>query len=350
MKNQETPVLVYRILFLALMVLCSYWIFFDIYRTGAFDVVPRDDYAPYLLQLVGEEGGRIPGSPFAYRLFSVVAAVPFYYILPVYKFTLLGDIDVSYLRALEALAMVSYLSILISSSVVFLIITKRFGSSPAAGLIGSLAMLLVMQFSGATGVDPTGIMLVCLLVYFSRSPVIFGIVVMLSAGFNEKVPLVLSMLTVSRYLFSRNRDAIPYAVLSVLAFAVYLSVRAYLAIPGNENQMDVSSFLSAALSNVVSIFTLKRIVLDILPVLTLGMLFVLGVKEYRTNVNQYDRYFSVVDISALVGLFIVCLGVNMKLNIGRVSIFCAPFYLPLAAVYIERVANRIGYGGERREQ
>ena len=111
-------VLLRRLLLLALLVLCTYWIFIDIFRMNAFNTVPRDDYSPYLLYILGEEGGRVLGAPFAYRIFSVAAAVPFYYVLPYFEFSQLEDVNVTYMRAVEALAMASYVAMLISCVVI----------------------------------------------------------------------------------------------------------------------------------------------------------------------------------------------------------------------------------------
>ena len=103
-------------------------LFFEIYRTMAFNTHPRDDYGPYLQALVGE-GGKIPGAPMVYRLFSVAAAIPFYYLLPVYSFSKLPPLDPAYLRATEALAAVSWLSILATAGVIFLICRQKLGAS-----------------------------------------------------------------------------------------------------------------------------------------------------------------------------------------------------------------------------
>ena len=65
--------------------------------------------------------------------------------------------------------------------------------------------------------------------------------------------------------------------------------------------MEVSRFLVDAGNNALSIPSLKRIVLDIIPVVTLGMLYLLAAKEYRSNVTKYDKGFSIADISALPG-------------------------------------------------
>src|SRR5262249_38315168 len=128
-------------------------IFFAIYRTAAFDTVSRDDYAPYLLFLVGE-GGQAPASPFGYRILSVAAAIPFYHLMPVYTFKNLGHVDMTALRAAQALSMASYLSIVLTSFVVYKLARDRSGPSPVASLsVCLLAILLLTDLVGFTGRD-----------------------------------------------------------------------------------------------------------------------------------------------------------------------------------------------------
>jgi hypothetical protein len=48
----------------------------------AFNTVPRDEYAPYLLWLLNMPGGGFPGSLYGYRILSTIAGAPFFYLLP----------------------------------------------------------------------------------------------------------------------------------------------------------------------------------------------------------------------------------------------------------------------------
>ena len=310
------------------------------HRPSAFNTVPRDDYSPYLLFILGEEGGRVLGAPFVYRIFSVAAAVPFYYVLPYFEFSQLEEVNVTYMRAVEALAMASYVAMLISCIVIYQITCKRFGGSGPAGVIASLGALLLFQFSGYMGVDPVGIMVVCLLVYFSQSYVLFGILIILSAGFNEKISLIFSILMISRVLVAKEKQFIPCAILSVLAFAIYLSVRTILDVPGSEDQMEVTNFVSAALATIAELTSLKRFVLSVVPFITLVIIYVMAAREWKLNPNQYSKYFSIVDISALLGLFAISMGVSIQV-FGRMAMFCFPLYLPLAAIYIERLTANL---------
>ncbi len=326
---------------MAMLTLLTYWIFIYIYRINAFDIVPHDDYAPLLLYILGEEGGRLIGSPFTYRIFSVAAAVPFYYMLPFFEFSRLENVNVTYLRAVEALAMVSYVSMLFSCALIFLITCKKFSASSPTGIIASLVALLLFQFSAYSGVDPIGILMVCLLIYYSGNPVIFGIFIILSAGFNEKISLIFSILMVSRVLLAKDKRFMPYAILSVLAFAIYLAFRTLLNLPGGGHQMQLMSILTGAFVNVSELTSLRGFVLGVVPVTTLIILYVLAAKEWKLNPSGKSNYFSIVDISALLGLLLISMGIGIQVNFGRVGMFCFPFYLPLAAIHVVTLMQKL---------
>ena len=73
--------------YFALLAILFHPFFFITFRLMAFDTVPRDDYARYLLWLLHEPGGAFPGSLYGYRILSVLAAAPFYYVLPALPLT-----------------------------------------------------------------------------------------------------------------------------------------------------------------------------------------------------------------------------------------------------------------------
>lgn len=80
---------------------------FGIYRINAFNTIPRDPYEPYLLYLAGNDLGFLPGSPFVYRVFSILPALIPYYLFPAPVYTLLQDVNPYWLRAIFANALLS---------------------------------------------------------------------------------------------------------------------------------------------------------------------------------------------------------------------------------------------------
>ena len=269
----------------------------------------------------------LPGPPVAQRLLSIVAAVPLYHVLPVYRFTNLPDVDPSYLRAVEALAMLSYLAILATSILAYAIVRRRLEGSAAAGVIAALATFCLLQLSGHLGVDPVGILLVALAVFFLERPAVFAGLVLLSIGVNEKVSLVFAILTVTRWGVIRRRSAAPPAVASVVAVLGYLTLRWFSGSLGE---------VGLAQGGLDGLLSFKRAVLDGIPVVTLLLLYGLALRENRIRSGGYAPTFAASDISALAGVVLVALAVGIRLNIGRIAMFCLPLYLPLAAIALER--------------
>lgn len=152
-------------LFVILMLL-SCPIFFEIYRTSIFNVVPRDDFAPYLLFLTGN-GGSVPGTWHGYRLISVLLAVPFYYVLPELRFSLLSpNVSAPYLRATEALSFTSFLFMTLGVVLIFRIARDRFGCSLSPSLAAGLLGFSFYHFTFLPGVDPIAIFFIAAGLYF----------------------------------------------------------------------------------------------------------------------------------------------------------------------------------------
>src|SRR5262245_43336769 len=102
--------------------LLFYPLFFVVFRLSAFKTVPTDDYAPYLLWVLQEPGGAFPLSPYCYRILSMFAAVPFYYILPPLDLTNIpGTISPTWHRATAALSALSFVSMVGTMPVVVML-------------------------------------------------------------------------------------------------------------------------------------------------------------------------------------------------------------------------------------
>ncbi len=307
-------------------------IFFDIYRGAAFNVIPHDDYAIYLLHILSEDGGKAMGSPFYYRVISVLLAAPFYYILPTYKFTNLGQLSAPYLKAVEALSFVTFLAILVSSIMIYLISKRRLGQSEEVSLIASLLSLLLFRYTALYGVDPTAIMMISIIIYYFHNKTIFTILILLSIGVNEKIILLFVMLGLSRNLFS-NRKSLWHAAVPVTGFAIYLVIRQTINVAGCEHQLEPLAYAASFYSVLLQTLTLKGIVLNILPTGIVVILYVLALFASRKNNLSGSWYFQPSDILPLIGIFLIAHIVRAEYNVGRLSMYCFPFYLPLASSF-----------------
>lgn len=318
---------------LVFLVALSVPLFFEIYRTMAFNTHPRDDYGPYLQAIVGQ-GGEIPGAPMIYRLFSVVAAVPFYFLLPVYSFSKLPPLDPAYLRATEALAAVSWLSILATAGVIYLICRRKLGASERSSLIVALLSVFCSGYIGQVGVDPICVLMISLLIYFIDRPVPFAALMLLSIGLNEKVAILFTVLLLSRLVFGRDRSTLPQLAVSVVAATAYFAIRLLVDAPGYENQLTPSSYLPALISMVPVVFSLKGFVTDLLPTLLVAAIAVLDVWTIR-RLGIDTPVFRWPDVAVLVAMFVIGMGIDMQYTVGRIVMFTYPLYLPVLALQID---------------
>ncbi len=334
------------LLYVVLLILVTLPIFFTIYREAAFNTLPRDDYAPFLLNLINK-GGQNPGSPYGYRLFSVIAAVPFFYLLPAYTFTNLTNIDPNYLQATEALAMVSYLSIVMIAVLVYLISHNRFGASQLAAVIVAGLAILLTDFISRPGIDPLAVLFICLLVYWAGRPLIFVPLLLLSIGVNEKITILFAALFIGRWGFAavRKNQARFHGWLqltaSVLAVAIYFGIRQVINLPGFSNQTDISQFGSQFLASLTFIFSAKGAVLNLLPVILIIIL--MGIAVYANHKTKIAAlFFQDSDIIVFFILFLIAAVTDLQFTIGRVVMFAFPLYLPVIAKVIDLYSSTSG--------
>jgi hypothetical protein len=315
-----------------LLVLMTVPRFFDIYRTMAFNTVPRDDYAPYLLHAIGEKPGVTIYSPYGYRIFSFLAAYPFYKLLPVYRFSNLPPVDDAYLKATQALAMTSYLAILAACLMMFLITKKRLQLSVTVSLIATLITYVLFEFTNMFTVDPIAIFLIILLVYFLEQPMLFSAIVLMSVAFNEKVSLVFLLLLLIRLVIQRKSFRERWQLLSsTLAVGAYFLVRNLVGLPGFEYQTSIRSFYSSFVNTLIDTLSLKGAVQNILPIIILILLYFLAAQSLRINETPY---FSRCDVLVLVGLILLAFVTRLEYTVGRIAMYSFPLYLPAACATV----------------
>ena len=321
------------LIFVALLtfVLATSPIFFDIYRTAAFNTVPRDDYAPYLLTLMGQNN-EMPGAPAVYRVLSVAIAIPFYYILPTYTFTHLSNIDTAYLKAIQALSFSSYLSLVFAAAIIYSIARKQFHATHASSLIVGFLSFFLCNFCSQVGIDPFAILIISLLLLWLNRPLVFTPLVFLSIGINEKIPIIFATILAFRFItyMAQKRPFKLYIQLfsSFLVVVSYFVVITFLKFPGNENQTNPTTFLASLQSSLIYTLSLKGLYLNALPILILALVAVFAIKS---------QYFSLSDISGLFVLIILAMFADVVYNIGRVAMYSYPLYLPAVACFIDDI-------------
>ena len=302
--------------------LISYPSFFEIYRVMAFDVIPRDNYAPFLLHLVGGKGSW-PGSPFGYRVLSVLAAAPFYWVLPIYKFSLLPKHDIADLRALQALAFLSFVSSAGSATVAFQLFRRRLGSDVDLAALAAVITIVLSAFFDRTGLDAFGIFVIFAFFYWLERVAIFTTLFLLVPFINEKIIVFFLLLLISRSIFVSGFAASHRWQTGsvVIALLIYLSVLAVVRLPGNEFQIASSHWLPhLGDMTLTSVSSIKGVVLNVLPVFVIITPCALLSFYHRTS----TELTAVSDLIVPLGLLITALVATFGYTVGHVVSYALP--------------------------
>ncbi len=305
--------------------------FWAIYRTMVFNTLPRDDYAPFLLWLVGSPGGAFPGSPYGYRILAVAAAAPFYYALPPLRLSeLSAQIPGAYLKATAAIALLSWLAMVLAGSAVFHIATRQCGLGKRDGLLAAALLFLLCWHSQAYGIDPVAIMLVAVAVAVLHRPGAFAALAIISVIVDEKVCMVLFLwLTIRTAMCAEDRHTLRVQwAATVFALALYLLMVWLVHLPGNEYQLQPHDYVQTILSNLAASISARGLVLDIVPCLLLAGVAVAGWPAARRGLRGGP--FRPIDGLVVPVLALVALAVTKSFDIGRVVMHAAPLYVVLA--------------------
>lgn len=312
----------------------TYPLFIETYRSMAFQTFPRDDYAPYLLWMAGD-GGSMPGSPMVYRVLSVAIALPLYFALPLYQFSNLSDVDVAYLRASQALAFTSWLALAGLAVLVHRTARDRLGASPATALVAFFAAPLYAQYTGTAGIDPVAMLLIAAAYYWLRTPAAFAPLVILSAAFNEKVPLVFALLLGGRALAAPRETLRRYpGQIAACAAAVlgYLAVRHFSNIPGWERQLQPLTYLDSAMRILRLTLSSKGVFQNLLPV---ALVLAAYAFVWRRRDAVPAAHWSRADVAVPLGLLAVGVAINVEYTLGRLVAHALPLVVPAAATALE---------------
>lgn len=330
----------------AMLVLGTTPVFFESYRTAAFNTIPHDDYAPYLLKLVGH-GGEIPVAPAGYRLLAVAAAIPCYYLLPPYRFTNLPKADPARLRAQQALSFTAYGFLVMGAATIYLLARRR-GVTVLAATVGAIAYFLLTSHIQRMGIDPIALFWICLLVLTLESPVAFGLLVITAVGVNEKIPILLAVVLMARTLAAaaarRPLSLLPQLGLSVVAAAAYFALRAVVALPGNEQQTEATRFFAHLRATVAHSLTAKGVFLNLIPIGIMSILSALAVKSRAATGFQRADLWGVATMILLAGL------ADVAYNVGRIAMYACPLVLPAATQIADDLFGdaQPRLGGQRR--
>ena len=320
-----------RVVVLACFALCLVLLspfFWAVYRVMVFNTVPRDDYAPFVLWLLGQQGGVLPESPYVYRILSVAAAVPFDLVLPLLRFSRLpASVPADYVRATAALAALAYTAA-VGAGFVAARLARRLGLAPGEALFAGALLFVLCWSAQIYGIDPLAILGVAVLVSVLRNRRRFVPGVLASILVNEKICMVLVLWLAIRWvLCAEDRAALGVPLLaSLAALTAYLAMVLLVHVPGHSYQVRPAGYLGTIAANLAVQASARGVVLNLVPTLLLAGVAVTGWPA--GSMGPFRR----VDILVIPALVLLALTVTHKFQVGRLVMHAAPlFVVPAAA-------------------
>jgi hypothetical protein len=338
-QEERMPMKKKLLVFLSMLtfVLATTPVFFDIYRSAAFNTTPQSAYPGFLLVLIRHlDPVTHIGSPYVYRIISVAVAIPFYYILPTYRFSLLpASVTASNLKAFEAISFVSYVSLLLTTAAIYVIARKQFHASRAASVIVALLVFFVSDFTSLVGIDPFVILIISLLILWLDKPFVFAPFILVSIGINEKIPVLFATVLVFRFLISilRRQKFKQYVQLgfSWLAVAAYFVMLLLFKIPGHEEQLTPALYLANVQSTFLCTLSLRGVITNVIPTLVVAALALFAVR------SRQQSGFYVSDISGLVVIVALAFLAKLDCTVGHIVPYVYPLFLPAAACFFDDI-------------
>ena len=302
--------------------------FFVILRLMIFETVPRDHYEPFLLWLLDQPGGRFPPSPFGYRVLTMVAAAPLYYVLPPINFSGLPEtITVPVLKATGAIAALSFFSIIGTSIMAYRLALDKANLGRVEGVAAGVLAFLFCWYGGFYALNSASILMVAIGLYLVDRWLAFIPFVILSVGFNEKIALVFAVWLVIRcVLFPEDRAKLGTPALAALAaVGFYVLLLMIVRLTGHAYQTDFASYSSTAIENLKAYFDMRGLVLNILPA---ALLAGSALFSWRYLKQPFaGGLFRPVDVLAILGLLLVALVATLYHQAGRIAMHTAPLYV-----------------------
>ena len=181
--------------------------FHVIYRLTLFEPLPHEDYARFLLSLLGQPGGAVPGAPYGYRGLAVLAAAPFYFGLPALPLANApAGMPAELLRATAALALLTHLCLAGTLYATYRLARDRCGQDAATALLAA-ALLFVLSWYGAfCALDPLAILLVTLGLYLLRHRQGFTLLLLATPVVSENIAVVFAVWLSWRCATARARS------------------------------------------------------------------------------------------------------------------------------------------------
>jgi hypothetical protein len=325
--------------------------FFVIARLAITGAVPGEDYARFLLSLLGLPGGAVPGSPFGYRGLAVLAAVPFYVGLPAVALPdAPAGMPAELVRATAALALLSQLSLAGMLYATYRLARDRAGQDPITALLAAGLLFVLSWYTQVTALDPLAMLLIVLGLYLLQNRAGFTLLLLATPVINEQIAIVFAVWLSLRCATSHtDRDALGLQwATAIAALLIYAALIIVVHLPGAGGPFDPLGYVQSLRETLASQATTHALTLNLLPVVLLFGLGLAGHVGRRPRPAARPRgegVFRPVDLLVIPAMLGVALVQTELFEIGRVVMQAAPiFVVPAAAAMAHRLGGTTASG------
>ncbi len=309
--------------------------FYAMLREMLFNTVPRDDYAGFLLWLIGDPSGFFPESPYCYRILAVSLAWPLYHLVPDLALTNLpAGLAPATVRATTALALLAYLSCIAGSAAIYRLARIEGGLNRQGALLAAALAWLLQWQAQVLGIDPLTIASVAICLCLIRHRGIFLLAILVSVGVNEKIGIVLVIWLGIRMIATpaARRTLAPAFLSACAAIALYAALLKGLHYPGNEYQLTPGGYLGTIAMNLEAYATPRGLLLNVLPVATLAALC----WDRKGWGFKPTDLFARADLLVIPAMMLVALVLTQYFQAGRIVMHAMPILIVPAAASLQK--------------
>jgi hypothetical protein len=263
----------------------------------------------------------------------MVMAWPLFRLMPMIPLTNLpaGMADAA-VRATAAIVMLSYLASIGTAMLTYLLGRREGGLEPMAAMVAGALSLVLGLYTQVTAIDTVALLFITAALCAIRHPLIFGTILLISVGVNEKIALVLAIWLVLRGVLEGGfRREFGWQIAAAIgAVGLYAVMVAVLRMPGNEYQLQPGGFMGTIAENVAAYASARGVLLNILPIAVLGGLAVMG---------RPAGLFGRLDLLLIPALVVVALVLTHLFQAGRIVMHAAPFFVVPAVAGLRALAS-----------
>ena len=326
------------LIYIGLLILLSP-LFVSMYRSVYFETVRRDHYEDMLLSILGKNDQFLEIAPFGYRILNVAAAIPFYAVPP---FTFRNPQhfhSTDQLRALQAIALLSYCSAVGLMVSCAYIAYRRYRYGITGACIAGLLIFLFCRYSGWYSLDVPVIAYITIILCNLHRRSISIPLLLLSPLFNEKIFIIYSIFFAIRLLFSPHtrKEMGIYLGITLIAPILYIIMTRIIPLGFPDHQSNPLRYLPTVVHNIRTTLSIRGLFHNILPT---GMLLLLGIAhakytKYTPHISAH--YYPLPPDLLVIPLYIgIAMIATAQYNIGRIAVMLAPLYLFAATGYLRR--------------